>query len=115
MERANDLEIKKPNPPVSLPKALSRQNRWVQLVLVATRDSKITKQTLTLVKTNREKVAAGLNFCRNAPNRWKAYSLLEFLCAYGKPLAAQVGFAALYSQVASSEALLTAAFGSGSV
>jgi len=48
----------KPNPPVSLPKALSRQNRWVQLVLVATRDSKITKQTLTLVTVNREKVAA---------------------------------------------------------
>ena len=106
MRRANDLEIKKPNPPVSLPKALSRQNRWVQLVLVATRDSKITKQTLTLVETNREKVAAGLNFCRNAPNRWRAYSLLEFLNAYDKPLAAQVGFAALHSRMVRSEALL---------
>jgi hypothetical protein len=42
-------------------KALSRQNRWVQLVLVATRDPKITKQTLTLVQENREKVAE--DFC----------------------------------------------------
>ena len=48
-------------------KALSRQNRWVELVLVATRDPKITKQTLTLVQANAEKVAAEISLLNLSP------------------------------------------------
>ena len=60
--------IKNKAQPTDFPaKALSRQNRWVELVLVATRDPKITKQTLTLVQANAEKVAAEISLFNLSP------------------------------------------------